>query len=317
MLKTFAEFRAEIPIIDFAINNGYRLDKNKGLKWPVLRCKYNDDVIIIVNPLKPANQGYFNPDDDSDKGTLINFIKNRLGTLFIQDSNISEIKNINRILYDYLKIDHPGHLSKDIRIQLKEKERKPFSPEELLPLTSIDYLRSRYLSKETLLAPIFQNRIHNYKSGHYINIAFPYWDASGKIIGIEERNSGFKFFLEGSLLTNAAWYSNFPAKLENVAMFESAIDALSYYQLRKSSNTFYIAFGGSLSDGQMELAKNILSNYQIPKNARFLCCFDNDKSGTRYANKMKTFFASREVKEDFPQSKDFNKDLENCYKRLA
>ena len=40
---------------------------------------------LIVNALKPSNQGYFNPDDDSDKGTLINFIKTRLGTLFTRD----------------------------------------------------------------------------------------------------------------------------------------------------------------------------------------------------------------------------------------
>lgn len=311
MLKTFAEFRAEIPIIDFATNNGYQLDKSKGLKWPVLRCKYNDDVIIIVNPQKPSNQGYFNPDDDSDKGTLINFIKNRLGTLFIRDSNITEVKNINRILYDYLKIDNPGHISENLKIKIAEKKIKPFSPANLLPLKSINYLLSRYISEETIFDPIFENRIYNYKSGQYKNIAFPYWDASGKVIGIEERNSGFKFFLEGSLLTNAAWYSNYPAKLENVAMFESAIDALSYYQLRKPSNTFFIAFGGSLSDGQMELTKNILSKHQIPQNVKFVCCFDNDKSGLRYANKIKTFFTSREIKEDIPQSKDFNKDLEN------
>ena len=77
-LKSFQDFRNEISIIELAVSVGYKIRKKEGIKWPVLKDEISGDKIIIVNPQSTANQGYFNPHDAKDKGTLINFVKNRI-----------------------------------------------------------------------------------------------------------------------------------------------------------------------------------------------------------------------------------------------
>ena len=106
-LKSFQDFRNEISIIELALSVGYKIRKKDGLKWPVLKDDISGDKIIIVNPKSTSNQGYFNPQDTKDKGTLINFIKNRLGSIFPYLNGKSEAGNINAVLYNYQNLPLP------------------------------------------------------------------------------------------------------------------------------------------------------------------------------------------------------------------
>lgn len=309
LYKSFAEFRSEISIIELALGNGYLLDKSKGAKWPVLRSSFNDETIIIVNPNSSSNQGYFNPDNDLDKGTLINFIKNRLGTVFQTDLNKSEVYNINKVLYSCLKIDLDQR-NKYQSEYIPKKVTKSFSPETLLPLQNLDYLKSRGITTETASDAIFKGRIFNTRIGPYLNIAFPFWNDQGIITGIEERNKDYKHFVESSVLENSVWHSNFPLEIEYVTVFESVIDALSYFQLKHKKNTFYISIGGSLSDGQLRAIEKLMEGKSLEK-VTFVSAVDQDKSGDRYTKKFEEWFNSKTIVRDLPLSKDFNKDLES------
>src|SRR5690349_484 len=103
---SFGEFRTRISILELAYAHGYNTHKpSSSQRNPVLKNDYHDDLIVIGNPKITSNQYYFNPKPgmEHDKGTLINFIKYRLGTVFKNDTNVSAASNINRVLYDYMK----------------------------------------------------------------------------------------------------------------------------------------------------------------------------------------------------------------------
>lgn len=316
-LKTFSEFRSTISIIEIATANGYTIDKSSGLKWPVLENEVLGDKIIIVNAKNPANQGYWNAHNDKDRGTLINFVENRLGSLFPHNSLKSDISNVNAILYSFLNLPPPER--KGLRRFAKKISNNKVTsffklPEGLRPLDNPEYLLQRGISKNTLAA--FQAVIKNVKSGptnSFDNIAFPYFDKVGNIVGFEVRNKRFKKMEPGSNRSIAVWHSKVPTNhLEKVILTESPIDALSYFQLKGKEypvqNTLYVAFGGSVAKGQLDTVQAIVSGNSKKKNdIVFVSAVDNDKQGRAYTERFKNVFDR--IIEDYPIKKDHNEDL--------
>ena len=107
MNYTYDELRSRISILDFAQAHGYSVTRKKGLRWPVMEHG-SGDKIIIINPRDSQNQGYFNPNQDGDKGTLIQFVTNRLGGVFQQDQSQSTVWNVNQVVHQWL-ICHLGN----------------------------------------------------------------------------------------------------------------------------------------------------------------------------------------------------------------
>lgn len=319
-LKTFSEFRAEISIIEIATANGYNIDKSAGLKWPVLENEILGDKIIISNAKNPANQGYWNVHDEKDRGTLITFVKNRLGNLFPYNNFQSDISNVNAVLYNYLNLPAPERngLKKMANRIAENQITKLFKvPKNIRLLDNPKYLNTRGLSNDTIAA--FKPVIKNLKSGRsdensFDNIAFPYFDKGGNTIGLEIRNKQFKKMQSGSNRSVGVWHSPIPenGNIKNVILTESPIDALSYYQMKGKKypveNTLYVAFGGTVGDGQLVTVKNILSKISLPTNfITFVSAVDNDEMGKLYNEKFKSKF--KNVREDFPVKKDYNEDL--------
>lgn len=318
-LKTFQDFRAEISIMELAIANGYVLSKKDGLKWPVLKDSVSGEKIIIINPTSSANQGYFNPQDDKDKGTLIDFVKNRLGSIFAYESGSSEISNINKVLYSYLKLDAPEKRINQATINKIKDNRiiKDFViPDGITSLQAPEYLLSRHLAASVINDELFKGRIFNVKIGNYNNnIGFPYYDVAGAIIGYEIRNKDYKHVVDGSNRSAGVWHSNIPTVTEQIVLTESPIDALSYYQLNGKENTLFASFGGSVADDQIATISGIKNRIHLSSNFRYVSAVDNDKAGDRYTDKFKNYFKEDLVIVDKPVYSDFNKDLEEKQKQ--
>jgi Toprim domain-containing protein/uncharacterized protein DUF3991 len=309
-LKSFRDFRSEISIMELALGHGYCQDKKKGNKWPVLVHPINDDRIIIANPASCSNQGYWNPNDDRDKGTLINFVKNRLGTIFPTDRAKPDVVNINQVLYSWLKMDHSGKDYIQTFIRNSTAKKKEFSPSCLEPLTNAAFLYSRGISKETINAKEFKTRIYNIRKNNFCNIAFPYYTANGKIAGIEIRNANYKKHADGSDRSNAIWCSVMPEKLSRIILCESAIDALSYYQLKKPEDALYISFGGTVTVGQINTVKSLKTSENISEDFSYISAVDNDKDGEKYNRKFSELLADHLII-DNPVLKDYNEDITN------
>jgi hypothetical protein len=302
-LISYKEFRQRISIIDLALANGYVHDKRKGRRWPVLKNSNIDDTVIIINPNDSSNQGYFNPKDEVDKGTIVEFIKNRLSSVFPKPFQ-SDVKNINEVLYNSLKLEIPT--SKEL---FPPCPRSQFNTYGLEPLNNLSWLETRGLSRDTVYAWEFSNRIFNQQVGKYINTCFPYYDHKGAIIACESRNSGYKMQSPGGDRSKGIWYSNIPMTLRLVILTESPVDAFSYQQLKGGKESLYISFGGGIGKGQIETLKAIIAGLKKCPDFVILAGFDNDKQGEKYYNNIKEHFPF--VIRDCPILKDYNEDLCN------
>lgn len=305
-MKTFEEFRSEISIMELAASVGYFMDVKKGKKWPVLVSKHSGEKIIIVNPSSKSNQGYFNPDNSDDKGTLIDFIKHRLNTDFKSNPSLTLIQNINNVLYSQQNL--PVIEAKDFK-----RSEKAFIPckEDFQNFTNPGYLNDRGISNATLNSINFKNTIFNKIQSGFSNIAFPYKDGNGQIMGFEYRNHGYKMFSEDMDRSKSIWYSNIPQRLERIILSESPIDAISYHQLKEPSNALYVSFGGSLSEKQIPTINQLLNQHSTRSdNFHYLSIVDNDKMGDRYNVKLIEFLHPEKVIVDKPVQKDFNEDLQ-------
>lgn len=293
--KSFEDFRTEISIIELATANGYHHEVKKGSRTPVFFNPQNNDRIIIINPTNPGNQGYWNPDDNTDKGSLINFIKRRLGSIFPQNNARNENANVNAVLYNYLKLPEPVKqqnrqlVNPDI-LQNVEAHKFLIDYYKIKPLFKKDFFQERSISLDTLEKTEFTGRIFNVQyqdptkpSPVYINVAFPYHLAHDtRMVGLEIRNSNYKAHAEGSDRSNGVWYSNMPEKLDRIVMVESALDALSYKELRKQENTLFVSYGGNLTINQIQTIKELKSKGNTDVNFQYVTANDNDKKGAYY-----------------------------------
>jgi hypothetical protein len=310
-LKTFQDFRNEISIIELALSVGYRIRKKEGIKWPVLKDDVTGDKIIIVNAGSKSNQGYFNPHNGHDKGTLINFVRNRIGSLFPYQSGMSEVRIINAVLYNYqhLPIPEKNMLQSRSRDVVEAYKLKEFHfPGGLTELRDPGYLYFRGIKSEIIGSGLFEGKIFNVKGNDFNNLGFPYYNESGKIIGFELRNRDFKNVVEGSDRSVGIWHSNIPVPVKNVVLTESPIDALSYHQLKGKENSLYISFGGSVAAGQLETCKRIIAKADPDPDLKIFSAVDNDAMGKLYTKKFKDAFPWKVV-EDYPRLKDYNEDL--------
>jgi hypothetical protein len=310
-LKTFQDFRNEISIIELALSVGYRIRKKEGIKWPVLKDDVTGDKIIIVNAGSKSNQGYFNPHNGQDKGTLINFVRNRIGSVFPYQSGMSEVRIINAVLYNHQHLPIPEKKmlqsrSRDVEEAYKLKEFR--LPGGLTELRDPGYLYFRGIKSEIIDSSLFEGKIFNVKGNDFNNLGFPYNNAEGKIIGFELRNRDFKYVVEGSDRSVGIWHSNIPNTVHSVILTESPIDALSYHQLKGKENSLYISFGGSVAAGQLETCKRIITRVNPGPDLKIISAVDNDKMGRLYTKKFKDAFPWNVI-EDYPRLKDYNEDL--------
>lgn len=316
-LKSFQDFRNEISIIELALSVGYKIRKKEGIKWPVLKDEISGDKIIIVNPHSISNQGYFNPHEAKDKGTLINFVKNRIGSIFPYQNGKTEVCNINAVLYNYQRLPMPEKnlFKTDVKNLVQEYSLKEFRlPQGLTELKDPAYLYYRGLQSLTINNSFFKGRIFNVKMSDYNNIAFPYYDVFGDTVGLELRNKQFKHVIEGSDRSVGIWNSNIPIILDAIILTESPIDALSYHQLKGKKNSLYISFGGSVTTGQLETVKSIIANANASPKLKIISAVDNDEMGKIYTEKFKEVL-SKNIIEDYPRLNDYNEDLKKSQLR--
>lgn len=314
---SFQDFRSRISIIELALHAGYEWQPKKGKTMPVLYHAGFNDHIVIKNPNDPANQVYFQTGSYSDRGTLINFVSNRLTACFSRFNNPSRTpaQCINDVLKDYAGIipeqkQSVKKLEDYIHKSYHEAgTEKQFSLEhfKLSQLADKNYLtQERYIHPDLLKSDQFSGTVATqrvyFEEGKPVplagserppgnervieNIAFPYLPADGEAInGLELRGATFKHHAAGSDRGHGVWISNpGEAPAQRIIVGESAIDLLSYRQLEISTglhpqaDSRYASIGGSLSlDHLTTLTKFMDQSTQL------VFGFDNDDKGARYA----------------------------------
>lgn len=302
---TFDDYKERVSIAQILEDLGYQQDLSKGKISPVykkLDAGGNKiDEVVIRDPNSPR-QHYF--DRNNKGGDVITFVKNHINDFpSFQHNNV--FVRLNMILSHYANTAYvPSYHSQQ---NISKKEPIEFSLDQYNlrkpTIAELGFLtRERGLSLDTVtkFAP-FIMLAHNKRSkGNYYNIAFPYinpMDDNNNIRNFEFRNYGFKGMATGGDKSNSIWAADFSANkalVKNVYLFESAIDAMSFFQLFKDKidlkSSVFASIGGYVSDNQI---KNTIQAYP---NATINTGFDKDLNGHIYDIKVHSLLANSPLK---------------------
>ena len=110
---------------------------------------------------------------------------------------------------------------------------------------------------------------------------FAHRDETGALTGFEVKGRSFTGFASGGKKT--AWQSRaFPGD-QGLVITESAIDALSHYQLYRDEAR-YFSTAGTPSTTQMELLSRLLG--RLPRETTVVAAFDSDQAGHKIASRI-------------------------------
>ncbi|MEM9409513.1 MAG: toprim domain-containing protein [Planctomycetota bacterium] len=263
----FLTFKRDINLTTFAsMFYGYEIDKKKSTKSSIAMKSTNDKVIISK---KSGMWVYFSVFDESDSGTIIDFIANRT------NKSISEIGQHLSEWLGLCDLKIPAYQVKD---QSYDRNRVRAIFEKCRPIDNSEYLENRGLGNDLLQSDRFRGRVF---VDRYGNLVFPHF-LSGKVCGIELKNTERGLLVKGSQKT--FWRSNVVPKDNALVITEAVIDALSYQAIYNRKNTMYLATGGGVSANQCSLLTDMLKAKISIK--RVVVATDNDDGGDRIAKRV-------------------------------
>jgi hypothetical protein len=277
-------FKRDINLVEYAEGRGYeRVRRESSRGSASMRHPGNDDKIIVAR----ANGGhwiYFSVRDERDNGTIVDFVQRR------ENRSLGEVREELR---QWLGTPRPERAPAERAPELKPVERDRHAVlRALAAATDADncrYLNERGLRQETLVDPKFAGTWKNDARG---NVLFVHRDEED-VSGYEIKNRDFTGFATGG--TKALWHSVPAPSDRTFVVAESAIDALSYHQLRRqpSTSTRYASTAGAPSGYQLELIAKALST--LSAGSSFVAAVDADEGGSRIARQLET------VARRFPQ----------------
>lgn len=318
---SFQDYRSRISIIDVAKSIGYSdkttwAKEKKSSANPCLQ-NTNGDQIIISHPRNLSKQLYFNPQDTSDKGDLITFVKRKMNL---------DVKGVNDYLSTFLNtkpLIQNAKLQQDAtgNTDTINKEFKAYYFEfSDLSNESRLYLTGRGIKDETLTSPAFQGffksvKLPLFRNGKFVSHSMETYlsvqyreELYGQITGVDYRNDSLQKHGISSKKSTSVAISNIPKKIKDLFIAESGIDAISHYQYSQPGNdVLYIITGGNLTLGQLLAIDKIKSQINSPDGITTNLLFDNDVAGSVYDLKFIAHFINKSSDEDLigiEQTKD-------------
>lgn len=303
---TYEDFKQRINIQEVLQDAGYHLNRKDGIRYPsYVRLDSNgrrirgDKFIVTRNGLccfQPPEQRNYN---------IISFIKEHpyLFTEYMPGMSKDRLVNLvcNRLLNQPIT-------ERNTRILDPEKNTKPFNAADYEWL----YFDRENWDDQKKFYPFFINRGINLATQRtfadyiflttkqrndgkrFTNLSFPLTipGQPNQPVGLEERSRpnregqmAYKGMAAGSNATQGLWIANLEhqalPKVKNVYWFESALDAMAFYQLNAGwmdmENSVFVSTAGSPSQQQF---KGMIA--ETPDAIHHLC-FDRDRAGQVFA----------------------------------
>ena len=341
---TYDDFLQRLDIQDILIDAGYHLNKRDGLRYPsYIRTDssgtriHGDKFIVTPNGkccFQPPQQKLYN---------IISFIKTFPEKFAEHRYGVSPDRLVTLVCNRLL--NHPIE-DRPIRVIQPRKDYKPFNLNDY----SIHRFEVQNWETHKPFYPYFKNRgidiftqrafanhfflatKHRSDGLVYANLAFPLVlpKEPDKIAGLEERgrpkmdgSGSYKGKAEGSNSSEGLWIANFSdeplQKAGGVAWFESAYDAMAFYQIHRngfrdnpdlSKKSVFVSTGGTPTDMQI---RGMLS---VTPDINHYLCFDNDSAGREFVKKFQAIAESMHINSDrikvfplMPCYKDWNDAL--------
>ena len=260
------EFKVSIDLRAYAADMGYALDRKESWRGSSVMRHVNGDKIIVKID-HDRHYVYFSVRDDSDNGSIIDFVQKRGG---------GSLGAVRQTLRPWI-----GKRASALALfpELIPTTKDRMEIERLFRMME-DAPRHSYLEKarcvpfDILSSPRFLGRIKRDKRG---NAVFPHFDLEG-LCGYEIKNAGYTGFSKGG--EKGLWFSQTEKDDKRLVLCESAINALSHAALFPTEQTRYASIGGQMNPKQPGLIKATL--LKLPVNAEVVAAFDNDDDGRRY-----------------------------------
>jgi hypothetical protein len=287
-------FKQEINLVEYAETMGYEYDKKQSSKASAVLRRNGEKIIIATD--KDGHGIYFNVGDSKDNGSIIDFIQKR------NNMNLGEIR---KVLRPWIGVSNQPVLratkpaTKPVATT-RDRAAAVAAWEGLKPYTG-DYLQAeRKLSAATVAA--FGDRIRQDARG---NVCFRHIDKDG-VTGYEIKNKSFTGFANGGEKAVFTCRINEDKPVSKVIVTESAIDAMSYYEMNgvAGEGVIYLSFGGGMSERQKQVLRDYLTIEGLTDKVHVIAATDNDAAGDAFAaeiNKIRP-----DALRDKPDAKDWN-----------
>jgi hypothetical protein len=298
-----------IPLLRYAVEvYGYQhVPRESGPASLALRHPSTGDKIIVRRDVD-GHWTFFSVRDDLDNGTIVDFVQSR--------GRSRNFGHIRKELRQWLGTPRPEQGDWTTYTASPPPARDPRAVAEAFDAARITgacaYLESRGLSRETLLDPCFAG---TWRLGRYGNALFAHRDDAGELTGFEIKNRGFTSFSPGGV--KAAWQSNTRPDDHALVITESAIDALSYHELRgvAARGYRYLSTGGTPGTRQLELLERLIA--RLSSGSEVIAAVDHDDAGTKLSERLEALAGSHpdlSFRRDSPES---DKDWNDVLQRIA
>lgn len=294
----FTAFKQSVNLSQYAATQGYELDRKKSTRSSLVMRHANGDKIIVSK--KGANWVYFSVSNDTDNGTIVDFIANRTA---------KTLPDIGRELAAWSGGAGalPVYSLPDVQEQVYDRTRITKAFRWMKPAGEHPYLlNERKIPADVLTHPRFAGRIYQDRYG---NVVFAHQDAQG-VCGLELKNTDKGVFMRGS--EKALWLGNINPADTVLTLAEAAIDSLSHFAMFRPESTSYGAVSGGMKDSQFDCLMDIIQ--KMPKLEKIILAVDHDQGGEKIASRIESFFAGKftgKIVRDIPpqEGMDWNEVL--------
>jgi len=249
---------------------------------------------IVIYPNNTGNRNgvpfYSNQSNDNDRGDVFQFVKNRcdnpLKTILEATNNLSGLIDVTE-RNEVVKATKPFVLDHYLKKGL-------FNAYQSIENEKYNFLvKTRSITFDTLSHPLFRDKVMLYHpiegKKNVLNAFFPKTNIHQEILGAEIKfpqptANGMKDMVEGDPLV--LWHSNVPLKVSEVVLVESALDAISHFQIHQDQSVFYVSSNGNLYDKRIESLFKLLHDFKIDSSTPIVLANDNDYAGFTYDIRM-------------------------------
>jgi Protein of unknown function (DUF3991)/Toprim-like len=264
-------FKREIDLRQFAVTLGYAMDRRESWRGSTVLRRGGDKIVVKRNG--NGHYVFFSVRDDSDQGTIIDFLQRR------GNRSLGAVRQILRPW-----IGRPVISSEFPQLQPTNSDRMRVESEYCRMSNALrhPYLENeRRLPAKVLSSPRIAGRV---RVDHRGNAVFPHFDLTG-LCGYEIKNQGFTGFAAGG--KKGLWFSHSRPSDRRLVLAESAIDALSHAVLFPDAEdrTRYASLGGKPNAEQPSLVQ--LTVARLPEGAEIVAAFDADEAGRMLVNMVR------------------------------
>jgi hypothetical protein len=289
----------EINLSDYAQRQGYEVNKQKSTATDVILQKnIGQENLDTIGIRYYAETGYkyWTAMDSSDKGSLLDFEKNKN---HLDLSSASGKKELYQKIDEFLG-NPPTNQAVKIKPSNPRIESEKYLTDRelnLLPLTDTRYLEGRGITEKTYRSPEFQCQVYNEKvvlsagdfpSKTYTNTVFPIRNEEILLAKIRRNDEelgyrGGQFNKIQEKRENGIHTSNFPKQqLDKLYLIESPIDAMSYFELKYAeirSNNLQVAFISTVGNPSNSAYNTIQKFINASEPKQIISLMDNDRAG--------------------------------------